>query len=133
MVSTERTRKGRLITVDWQNRHCQGQPRMTQGFRDPALLLGQHRDLVVRAGLPHPVPDLPVQVQSLAAQVTRLSQLAQPPVGAAQVAVGVGLGEQLDDLHLVGHGHGRRHGEVRRLLQDGLELVRGFRASSKVV
>ena len=28
MVSTERTRSGRLMTVDWQNRHCQGQPRM---------------------------------------------------------------------------------------------------------
>ena len=28
MVSTERTRNGRLMTVDWQKRHCQGQPRM---------------------------------------------------------------------------------------------------------
>ena len=28
MVSTERTRSGRLMTVDWQNRHCHGQPRM---------------------------------------------------------------------------------------------------------
>ena len=28
MVSTERTRRGRLMTVDWQNRHCHGQPRM---------------------------------------------------------------------------------------------------------
>ena len=28
MVSTERTRSGRLMTVDWQKRHCHGQPRM---------------------------------------------------------------------------------------------------------
>ena len=64
---------------------------MAQRLRDPALLLGQHRDLVVRPGLPHPVADLPVQVQSLTAQVTRLGQLAQPPERAAQVLVGVGL------------------------------------------
>ena len=28
MVSTSRTRNGRLMTVLWQNRHCHGQPRM---------------------------------------------------------------------------------------------------------
>ena len=28
IVSTERIRKGRLITVLWQKRHCHGQPRM---------------------------------------------------------------------------------------------------------
>src|SRR4051812_34193638 len=28
IFSTERIRSGRLMTVLWQNRHCQGQPRM---------------------------------------------------------------------------------------------------------